>query len=137
MKFQFIKVDEDTTKLKYKDKEFEFTRNVKLVSEIQALVMKARVKMIQDFAKEGQSIKDLTIETKKDGKTYYDNSNKAELEKIYQEQITLEYFNNKCEELFGMNLIDLMADIGLETEDEGAKFTTEFVNYLSGNIPRK
>ena len=91
MKYEFIKVDEDTSKLKYKDKEFIIKRNIKLVSEMQGLAMKARVKMIQDFAKEGQSIKDLTIEKKVNGKTYYDNSNKEELENIYQEQITLEY----------------------------------------------
>jgi hypothetical protein len=136
MKYQFIKVDEDTTKLKYKDKEFEIKRNVKLVSEIQALVMKARVKMIQDFAKQGISVKDLTIETKKDGKTYYDNSNKAELEKIYQEQVTLEYFNNKYQELFGMDMVELLQDIGLEKEDEVSKFSEELVQHLNGIIPR-
>lgn len=136
MKYQFIKVDEDTTKLKYKDKEFEIKRDVKLVSEIQALVMKARVKMIQDFAKQGISVKDLTIETKKDGKTYYDNSNKAELEKIYQEQITLEYFNNKYQELFGMDMVELLQDIGLDTEEEVSKFSEELVQHLNGIIPR-
>ena len=136
MKYEFIKVDEDTTKLKYKDKEFEIKRNVKLVSEIQSLVMKARVKMIQDFAKQGISIKDLTIETKKDGKTYYDNSNKAELEKIYQEQATLEYFNNKYQELFGMDMSGIIQDIGLEKEDEVSKFSEELVQCLNGSIPR-
>ena len=136
MKYQFIKVDEDTTKLKYKDKEFEIKRDVKLVSEIQALVMKARVKMIQDFAKQGISVKDLTIETKKDGKTYYDNSNKAELEKIYQEEVTLEYFNNKYQELFGMDMTGIIQDIGLEKEDEVSKFSEELVQCLNGSIPR-
>ena len=136
MKYQFIKVDDDTTKLKYKDKEFEFKRNVKLVSEIQGLVMQSRKKMIQDFAKEGVSIKNLTIEKKENGKTYYDNSNKTELEKIYQEEITLEYFNNKCKELFNMDLIELMNDIGLNSEEDGSSFMEEFVNYLTGNTPR-
>ena len=137
MKYEFIKVDEDTTKLKYKDKEFEFKRNVKLVSEMQGLVMKARKKLIQDFAKEGQSVKDLTIEKKVNGKTYYDNSNKAELEKIYQEEVTLEYFNDKCVEIFGMRLEDLLQDIGLDTSEEGEKFSQEFIMNLAGNTPRK
>jgi hypothetical protein len=136
MKYEFIKVDEDTTKLKYKEKEFEFKRNVKLISEMQGLVMKARIKMIQDFSQNGQSIKDLTIEKKINGKTYYDNSNKNELEKIYQEQATIDYFNEKCEELFGMDLANLMVDIGLETEEEGNKFSNDLLTYLSGNIPR-
>ena len=136
MKYEFIKVDEDTTKLKYKDKEFIFKSNVKIISEMQSLVMQSRMKMIQDLSKNGQSIKELTIETKKNGKTYYDNSNKEELEKMYQEQITLDYFNNKCIEIFNMDLASLMLDIGLETEQEGSKFSNEFLQHLSGNIPR-
>jgi hypothetical protein len=136
MKYEFIQVDEDTSKLKYKDKEFTIKRNVKLISEMQSLVMKSRMRMIQDLTKSGQSIKELTIETKKDGKTYYDNSNKEELERVYQEEITLEYFNDKCQEIFQMDLATLMADIGLSTEQEGNKFSNEFITYLSGNIPR-
>jgi hypothetical protein len=135
MKYKFS-VDEDIVKLTYKDKEFTFKTNVKLISEMQGLVMKARKKMIQDFAKEGVSIKDLTIETKKDGKTYFDNTNKLELEKTYQEELTIEFFNDKCMEFFNMDLATLMTDIGLETEDEGTKFSTDLISYMSGNIPR-
>lgn len=135
MKYQF-KADEDNITLSYKDKSFTFKTNVKLISEMQGLIMKARIKMIQDLSKEGQSVRDLIKETKKDGKTYSDNSNKVELEKIYQEQVTMDFYNNKCEEIFGMDLASLMLDIGLETEEEGTKFSTDFMNYLSGNIPR-
>lgn len=136
MKYNFTK-DEDTVYLKYKDKEFNFKINVKLISEMQGLVMEARKRMIQDFAIKGQSIQNLTIETKKDGKTYYDNSNKIELERIYQEEVTIEFFNKKCEEYFGMDLAGLMLDIGLETEDEGTKFSNDLISYMSGNIPSK
>ena len=135
MKYKFD-IDEDIITLSYKDKTFNFKRNVKLISEMQKLVLEARKKMIMDFSKEGQSINSLVKETKKDGKTYYDNSNKVELEKVYQEQVTLEYFNNKCIEIFNMDLVNLMNDIGLETEEEGNKFSNDFMNYLSGNIPR-
>ena len=135
MKYKFSS-ENDVIKLTYKDKEFTFKRNVKLISEMQGLIMEARKRMIEDFAEKGKSIKNLTIETKKDGKTYYDNSNKNELEKIYQEQVTLEFYNNKCIELFGMDLTNLMQDIGLSTEDEGSKFANDFLTYLSGNIPR-
>lgn len=134
MKYSFVS-EEDNVCLKYKDKEFNFKVNVKLISEMQGIVMEARKRMIQDFAKTGQSIKDLTIETKENGKTYYDNTNKLELERIYQEQLTIEFFNKKCEEYFGMDLATLMLDIGLETEDEGSKFSTDLVSYMSGNIP--
>ena len=137
MKYEFIKINDDINKLNYKDKEFEFKTNVKLISEMQGLIAEARIQMIQDFAKKGQSIKDLTIEVKKDGKTYYDNSNKQELENIYNEKLTLEFFNNKCIELFKMDLVELMTDIGLETEEETTKFASELVNHLSGKTPSK
>jgi hypothetical protein len=134
MKYEFIRLDEDNIKLKYKDKEFTFKVNVKLISEMQQIIMKSRIKMIQDFAKNGLSIKDLTIEIKKDGKTYYDNSNKLELEKIYQEQEYLSFFNEKCQEIFDMDLQTLIDDIGL-TEEETEKFGKDLMNYLSGKTP--
>lgn len=136
MKYTFTSED-DNVCLKYKDKEFNFKVNVKLISEMQGIVMEARKRLIQEFAKTGQSIKDLTIETKENGKTYYDNTNKLELEKIYQEEITIEFFNKKCESYFGMDLATLMLDIGLETEDEGAKFSNDLIAYMSGNIPSR
>lgn len=135
MKYNFS-CENDNVTLKYKDKEFTFKRNVKLITELQGLVMEARQRMIEDYAEKGKSIKNLTIETKKDGKTYYDNSNKNELEKIYQEKVTLEYFNKKCEEYFKMDLPTLIQDIGLEGENEGATFTSDLMAYMTGNIPR-
>jgi hypothetical protein len=136
MKYNFS-LEDDIVSLKYKDKEFSFKVNVKLISEMQGIVMEARKKMLMDIAKTGQSIKDLTIETRENGKVYYDNSNKLELEKIYQEELTIDFFNKKCEEFFNMDLATLMNDIGLETEDEGAKFSNDFISYMSGNIPSR
>lgn len=136
MKYEFIKIDEDTTKLKYKDKEFTFKRDVKLVSEMQSIIKKSRIKIIQDLAKDGISIKSLTIETKKDGKTYYDNSNKTELEKIYQEEAMLDFLDSKCQEIFKMDIAEVLQDIGLTTEAEGEKFAKDFMGNLSGNTPR-
>lgn len=135
MKYKFS-IEDDIVKLAYKEKEFTLKVNVKLISEMQSLIMEARKRMLIDVSKTGQSIKDLTIETKKDGKTYYDNSNKEELERIYQEEVMIEFFNNKCIEYFNMDLATLMTDIGLSTEDEGAKFSNDLITYMSGNIPR-
>ena len=135
MKYEFIRLDDDNIKLKYKDKEFDFKINVKLISEMQQIVMKSRIKMIQDFAKSGLSIKDLTIEVKKDGKTYYDNSNKLELEQVYQEQEYLTFFDEKCQEIFGMDLNTLIADIGLTEEQETEKFGKDLMSNLSGKTP--
>lgn len=135
MKYKF-NFEDDIVSLKYKDKEFTFKTNVKLISEMQGLVMKARIEMITDINKSGQSIKDFTKEIKENGKTYFDNSNKKELETIYQEKVTLEYFNKKCEEYFKMDLPTLIQDIGLEGENEGAEFTSNLMSYMTGNIPR-
>lgn len=135
MKYEFIRLDDDNIKLKYKDKEFDFKINVKLISEMQQIVMKSRIKMIQDFAKNGLSVKDLTIEVKKDGKTYYDNSNKLELEQVYQEQEYLAFFDEKCQEIFGMDLNTLIADIGLTEEQETEKFGKDLMSNLSGKTP--
>ena len=117
MKYEFIRLDEDNIKLKYKDKEFTFKVNVKLISEMQKVVMESRIKLIEDLAEKGKSVKNLTIEIKKDGKTYYDNSNKQELEQIYQEQEYLKFFDNKCQEIFNMDLQSLIDDIGLNDEE--------------------
>jgi hypothetical protein len=137
MKYEFIREDEDTTKLKYKDKEFEIKRNVKLVSEMQEIIKKSRLKMIMDLAKDGISIDTLTIEKKENGKTYYDNSNRLAIEKIYQEQATLEYFNDLILRLFNMSLEELLMDIGLTTEKEGEEFSKQLMECLNGTIPRK
>lgn len=136
--YKFERVAEDNYKLTYKDKEFTFRSNVKIISELQNLVVDARQDMILDLSRKGLSIKELTKEVKENGKTYYDNSNAKELEKTYQEKTTMNYFNNKSVEIFGMELQELFNDIGLEEANEIQQFTTEFVQCLSGkSIPTK
>ena len=83
MKYQFIEKDEDTTILKYQDKEYEIKKDVELVSKLQSVNKDARLTMYSDLVKKGISKDDLVITTKKDGKTYVDNSYLDELEKQY------------------------------------------------------
>lgn len=138
MKYKFERVAEDNYKLTYKDKEFTFRSSVKVISELQSIIVSARKTMITDLAKNGSSIKELTKEVKENGKTYYDNSNAKELEKVYQEEATMNYFNDKSVQLFDMELQDLFNDIGLEEANEIQQFTTELVQCLSGkSIPTK
>lgn len=132
MKYKFEQLSSDNYKLTYKDKSFEFKSDVNATKEMQSLVVKGRKKMIVDLAKEGISIKSLTIETKENGKTYYDNSNVVEMEKGYQEEIMLEYFDTKCKELFKMPIQELMLDIGLETIEESKQFGMELIKCLTG-----
>ena len=53
MKYKFEKIDDDITKLSYKNKEFEIKRDVELTSKLQSVYMKARTKMMIDFSKQG------------------------------------------------------------------------------------
>lgn len=131
MKYKFEKIDNDTTKLKYKDKEFEIKKDVDLTKKIQGLYMKARTKMMVDLAKEGITKKDLIIEKKENGKTYYDNSNITELEKSYTEMASLDLYNEISQKYTKMDLAELMEDIGL-TEKEAEQFGLDFSNSLQG-----
>lgn len=138
MKYEFRTVGTDDIELTYKDKNFKFKRDVNLVREMQSIVKEARLKMIKELSSQGISLKDLVIEKKEGNKTYYDNTNKEELEQTYQNEATLEFFDNKCKQLFDNDLASLITDIGLETEEEISGFSTDFVNVLTGNtIPKR
>ena len=138
MKYEFKKIDEDTTELKYKDKKFEIKRDIDLVSKLQSLSVRARTKMMVDLTKQGISKKDLVIEKKEGTKTYYDNSNLIELENEYYQQATLELMDELCRKYFNSNLASLLQDIELE-EDETEEFGKELMLSFSGmnKFPRE
>ena len=133
MKYKFEKIDNDTTKLIYKGKEFEFKRDVDLTKKIQGLYAKARTKMMVDLSKEGITKKDLVIERKENGKTYYDNANITEIENTYVQMASLDLYNEISEKYTGMDLQALMEDIGL-TETEAEEFGTGFTKALQGDV---
>lgn len=132
MKYKFEKIDDDTTKLSYKDKEFEIKRDVELTSKMQSVYMKARTKMMIDFSKQGITKKDLVIERKEKGKTYYDNTNLNEIEKYYTEMAFLGIYDEISKKATGMIFQELILDIGLN-ENESEEFGLEFSNALLGN----
>lgn len=135
-KYEFIKNGIDDYTLKYKDKEINFKSNVDVVNRLQDTVATGRMKMIKDLAKEGLSLKDLTIETKKDGKTYYDNTNKVELENTYIQQEQGRVFMEIVKEVLGMDITELFLDIELDTE-ETEEFAREFGEILTGRFQSK
>lgn len=132
-KYEFIKNGVDDYTLKFKDKEIKFNSNVDIVTRLQNTVASAKIKMVKDLSKEGLSIKDLTIEKKENGKTYYDNTNKIEIEKTYTEQEQSKVFMEIIEELFGMNIQQLFVEIGLEEEKEAEEFSEELGKIITGN----
>lgn len=133
-KYEIIKNGTDDYTLKYKDKEFNFKTDIKIMSKMQGANKTARTKMVMDLTKQGISMKDLVITKKENGKTYMDNSNKAELEKAYMDEETANVFSEICEEKFGMDLTSLILDIDLE-ESEMEQFAVELVQALTGKTP--
>lgn len=131
MKYKFERIDNDTTRLSYKEKEFTIKRDVELTKKIQGIYMKARTKMMVDLAKEGITKKDLVIERKENGKTYYDNTNVTEIEQNYIQMASLELYNEICKKATGMEIDELMEDIGLN-ENEAEKFGNEFSLAIQG-----
>ena len=134
MKYEFLKNATDDYTLKYKDKIYNFKSDIQLTSKLQQAPKLARIEMIKDLAKDGISLKQFTIEEKKDGKTYYDNTNKNELENAYIQNKQLEIIDKICKEKFNLTLLELIADIEL-TEEEAGAFCKELGSWLSGNIP--
>lgn len=133
--YEIIKNGTDDYTLKYKDKELKFHTDLSIMKDMQSISKRARVKMITDLAKQGVSLKDFTIEKKENGKTYYDSSNKNELEKAYIEEETTIVFNEIIEKQFKMDLIELIQDIGLTEEKEIEDFSKNLVQALIGQTP--
>lgn len=135
-KYKITKNGVDDYTLEYKDKKFDFHTDLKMMSKIQGATKTARLKMINDATKEGISLKEYTKEIKKDGKTYYDNTNKEELEKIYIDDEISNVFNEICKENFNQDLMTLIQDIGLD-DNEIEKFSQELSEALLGKTPSR
>lgn len=135
-KYKITKNGVDNYTLEYKEKKFDFHTDLKMMSKIQGATKTARLKMINDATKEGISLKEYTKEIKKDGKTYYDNTNKEELEKIYIDDEISNVFNEICKENFNQDLMTLIQDIGLD-DNEIEKFSQELSEALLGKTPSR
>lgn len=134
-KYEIIKNGIDDYSLKYKDKEIKFKSNVGIVNDMQEANKNARINMIMDLTRKGMSLKQFVKEEKKDGKTYYDNTNKRELENIYIDEETGKVFINKVEEMLNINYQELIQDIGLKGEEEIIKFNEDLGKAMLGIFP--
>ena len=135
-KYEIVKNGIDDYSLKYKDKELKLHSSVGITTEMQKANKNARVKLIMDLKSKGMSVKELTKEIKKDGKTYSDNSNKAELEKVYLEEEYSLVFDKVLKEIIGMTFEELVSDIGIETQEEAETLSTDIGYVLTGKTPR-
>lgn len=132
MKYQFKKNGQDDYSLVYGDKEIKFKSNVGIVEEIQNIIPKARMKMLLDLSKQGNTLNDLVIVKKEDGKTYYDNSNKDAMEKIYIEKEQEEVFTRIINETLGKPYEQLVVELDLITEKEVQQFGDIFGKCIMG-----
>ena len=130
-KYEIIKNGMDDYVLKYKDVEIPFKSTVNIVNRLQDTTKVARMRMVMDLAKEGKTIKDLIVETEKDGKIIQDHSNKDFIEESYVEQAQAEVFNEIVKEMLGKNLEELVVDIGLN-ENEVEEFGTDIGKCIVG-----
>lgn len=136
MKYEFKRIDDDTTELRYKDKVFSLRRDVDLQKRIEEAIPRARLKMASDLAKQGMTKKDLVIERHEGNKTFYDNSNIMDAEETYNTLATMEVFDEIIMKYCNMSLTELMQDIGLELEqetEETNQFGVDLMNALTGN----
>jgi predicted transcriptional regulator len=138
MKYKFENIDADTTRLTYKDKQFDIRKDVDLMRRMQSLSVKARTNMMIDLSKQGISKKDLVLERKEGNKTIYDNSNLLELEQEYYNLASVDLIDELCQKYFSMGLIETIQDIGLndiEVEEFGKNLMSAFSGLEKDKFP--
>ena len=133
MKYEFVKVDEDTTLLKYKEKEFKFVKDISLMVRLQSVNFNARNNMIIDLAKKGLTTDNLIIKRVENGKKYEDQTSVRAMENNYLIKETLDLFNEICEKYTKMDLQELMDDIGITEEEESKVFCAKLKEVILGN----
>lgn len=139
MKYEFIKIDEDTTKLKYKNKEFEFKKTVGLIERLQKVHHNAKLSMMIELKEKGLTANDLIVSTKKDGKIVEDKSNLVELENYYVGIESASIYDEICKKFTNMGFAELLVDVGLDTDnqDEIKDFTMKLSTaIMTSSTPR-
>lgn len=135
MKYEFIKIDSDTTELRYKDKVFSIKKDIDLEKRIQEAIPRARILMNAELSKMGMTKKDLVIERHEGNKTYYDNTNIMDAEEQFQAIATMQVFDEIVSKYTNMTLAELMQDIGLDVENankENEQFGVDLTSAFTG-----
>lgn len=113
MKYEFVEIDEDTTKLKYKDKEFTFKKTVDVLSKIQSTNVTAKADMMKFLKERGETANDYIVTRTEGSKTIEDKSNLVELETTFLGRTRNDMYDEICKEFTGMSFAVLMVDIGI------------------------
>lgn len=122
MKYEFIVIDPDTTKLKYKEKEFTIVKDVALMMKLQNINFTAKARLMSDLTKAGRTVDDFIVKEIKDGKRYENTSNIRRLEYDYVLQVSYEVLEEISKKYTKMGLEELLKDVGINEEEEAAAF---------------
>lgn len=133
MSYKFTKIDDDTTKLEYKDRSFEIKKTVGLLEKLQKVNYKAKISMMKHLKEEGMTSNDLIIKTTKDGKIYEDKSNLIELEEYFTGLESSKIYDEICQEFSKMTFAMLLLDVGIDinNENEVKDFTVELTKAVT------
>lgn len=140
MKYEFIKIDNDTTELRYKDKVFSIKKDIDLEKRIQEAIPRARILMNAELSKMGMTKKDLVIERHEGNKTYYDNTNIMDAEEQFQAIATMQVFDEIVSKYTNMTLAELMQDIGLDVNEankENEQFGLDLTSAFTGRETKR
>lgn len=131
----FNYVEADTYDLVYTNKDGNkvtkrFTRDVQLARDLERVEATGRLNMLRDMTKQGLSKDDLTIKTTNaDGSITYDERNFREYEQYYIGLAGNDVLNDVCKRFFGMNLVELLTDMGVDIYSENEKDSTLAMNF--------
>lgn len=127
MKYEFIKIDDDTTKLKYKDKEFEIKKTVGLLEKLQNINYNAKLNMMRALKERGETANDYIVKRVEGNKTYEDKSNLVELEQYFVGIESQNIYDVIIKDTTGMSFAELLVDMefDLENQTELKQFMTD------------
>lgn len=136
-KWEIRKEGIDNYFLEYKDKILPFHSNVGIVNELQGAIKNARLRMIKELKDKGMSLSYLTTKKEENGKVIYDNTDRQYIEEVYINEEYQKALEKIIQDTFNMNYLDLLNDVGIETEEESKEFFTELGQCLVGRTPRR
>lgn len=134
MKYSFTKIDQDTTELSYKDKKFFIKRDIDLLTKMESLPSRARIRMSKDLAKEGMTFEDLEVKKVVGNKTTIDKTNLMRVEQTYQDIVANEILTEITQKYTHMSFVELLNDIEINISEQGAEEREKFIKEFLGAL---
>lgn len=122
MKYEFKELSLDNYELHYTNKDGKevikpFKRTVELATKLASADKDARMEFFSYLTSMGKTKDDLIIKKEVNGKIIYDETNYREFENNFLQNKALEIALKLYEQLFNMDFVDLVVDMGFKEED--------------------